>query len=35
MVEAVGFIEGVMLEIKGINGILRMELREEELRNLP
>jgi len=25
-------IEGVMLEIKGINGILRMDLREEEWR---
>jgi len=27
-------IEGVMLEINGINGILRMDLREEDWRNL-
>lgn len=32
--EEVSFIEGAMLEIKGINGTLRMDLREEELRRL-
>ena len=32
--EELSFIEGVMLELKGINGILRMDLREEELRRL-
>jgi len=26
--------EGLMLEIKGINGVLRMDLKEEELRTL-
>lgn len=26
------FIEGAMFEIKGVNGILRMDLKEEELR---
>ncbi len=28
------FIEGVMLELKGTKGTLRMDLREEELRRL-
>jgi hypothetical protein len=32
--EESGFVEGVMLEMKGINGILRMDLREQELRKL-
>ena len=32
--EELNFIEGVMLEIKGANGILRMDLREEDLRKL-
>jgi len=32
--EEFSFIEGAMLEIKGINGTLRMDLKEEELRNL-
>ncbi|HML02572.1 MAG TPA: hypothetical protein VK487_04270 [Candidatus Bathyarchaeia archaeon] len=29
-----GVTEGLMLEIKGINGVLRMDLKEEELRKL-
>lgn len=29
-----GIAEGLMLEIKGINGILRIDLKEEELRKL-
>ncbi len=29
-----GLIEDVMLEIKGSNGILRMDLNEEELKKL-
>ena len=29
-----GVSEGLMLEIKGINGVLRMDLEEEELRKL-
>jgi hypothetical protein len=28
------FIEGIMLEIKGTNGTLRIDLRKEELRKL-
>ena len=32
--EESGCVEGVMLEMKGINGVLRMDLREEELREL-
>jgi len=32
--EAVDLIEGVMLEIQGTNGTLKMDLKEEELRNL-
>ena len=28
------FIDGVMLEMKGTNGILRMDLKEEELRTM-
>lgn len=32
--EEFSFIEGAMLEIKGINGTLRIDLREEELRKL-
>ena len=32
--ETVGIVEDVMLEIKGTNGIMRMDLREEELRKL-
>jgi hypothetical protein len=28
------FIEGAMFEIRGINGTLRMDLKEEELRSL-
>ena len=32
--EAVDLVEGVMLEIKGANGILRMDLNEEELNTL-
>ena len=32
--EAVDLVEGAMLEIKGANGILRMDLNEEELNTL-
>jgi len=32
--EESSFDEGVMLEIRGTNGVLRMDLREEELRKL-
>jgi hypothetical protein len=32
--EAVDLVEGVMLEVKGANGILRMDLKEEELNTL-
>ena len=32
--EAVDLVEGVMLEIKATNGILRMDLKEEELNTL-
>lgn len=30
--EEVGLIEGIMLEIRGTNGTLRMDLNEEELK---
>ncbi len=30
----VGFSEGLMLEIEGTNGVLRVDLSEEELRDL-
>jgi hypothetical protein len=30
----IGFIEGIMLEIQGTNGILRIDLSQEELRKL-
>jgi hypothetical protein len=32
--EEIDLVEGVMLEIKGANGILRMDLKEEELNTL-
>lgn len=32
--EAVDLVEGVMLEIRGTNGTLKMDLKEEELRKL-
>lgn len=32
--EELGLVESVMLEIKGANGILRMDLREKELKEL-
>ena len=32
--EEIGLVEDVMLEIKGANGILRMDLKEEELNTL-
>jgi hypothetical protein len=32
--EEVDLVEGVMLEIEGANGILRMDLKEEELNTL-
>jgi hypothetical protein len=32
--EVVDLVEGVMLEIQGTNGTLRMDLKEEELRKL-
>ena len=32
--EEIGLVEGVMLEVKGANGILRMDLNEEELNTL-
>ena len=32
--EEVDLVEGVMFEIKGANGILRMDLKEEELNTL-
>jgi hypothetical protein len=32
--EAVDLVEGVMLEIQGTNGTLKMDLKEEELRKL-
>ena len=33
-IKELGLIEGLMLEVKGANGILRMDLKEEELRRL-
>ena len=32
--EEIDLVEGVMLEVKGANGILRMDLKEEELNTL-
>lgn len=32
--EELSFIEGVMLEMKGVNGILRLDLSEEKFRKL-
>ena len=32
--EELGLVEGVMLEIKGAYGILRMDLKEEELQKI-
>jgi hypothetical protein len=32
--KGLGFIEGVMMEARGANGVLRMELSDEELRRL-
>lgn len=32
--EELGFIEGIMLEIKGANEIIRIDLIEEELRKM-
>ena len=32
--EELGMIEGALLEIKGSNGVIRIDLSEEELRNL-
>ena len=32
--EAVGLVEGVVLEIQGTNGSLKMDLKEEELKRL-
>ena len=32
--QGLSFIEDIMLEIRGVNGILRMDLRKEELRDL-
>jgi hypothetical protein len=32
--DELAIIEGVMLQIKGANGILRIELKEEELKKL-
>ena len=32
--EEIDLVEGIMLEIKGANGILRMDLKEEELNTL-
>ncbi len=32
--EELSFVEDVMLEIKGVNGILRLDLKEEEFRKL-
>lgn len=31
-IEELGFVNGGMLEIKGVNGILRIDLSEKELR---
>lgn len=32
--EEIGLVEGVMIEIKGADGSLRIELKEEELKRL-
>ena len=32
--EEIGLVEGVMVEIKGADGVLRIELKEEELKKL-
>lgn len=32
--EEVSFVEGAMLELRGSNGVLRMDLKEEELKRL-
>jgi len=32
--EDVSFVEGAMLELRGSNGVLRMDLKEEELERL-
>lgn len=32
--EEIGLIEGIMLEIRGTNGTLRMDFNEEELKEL-
>jgi len=32
--QGLSFIEGIMLEIEGANGTLRMDLKEEELKKL-
>jgi len=32
--EELGMIEGALLEIKGSNGVIRIDLNEEELRSL-
>jgi len=32
--EEVSFVEGAMLELRGSNGVLRMDLKEEELKSL-
>jgi hypothetical protein len=33
-IEKVGFVEGVLLEIRGTNGTLKMDLEEEDLRKM-
>ena len=33
-IEELGFIEGGMLEIKGVNGTFRIDLSEKELRTM-
>ena len=32
--EEVSIIEGLVLEVKGVNGVLRIDLSEDELRNI-
>jgi len=32
--QGLSFVEGIMLEIEGANGTLRMDLKEEELKRL-
>ena len=32
--EEVGFVESSMLEVRGVNGVFRIDLKEGELRNL-